>query len=84
MANISFYKDGGGIGRRYRARASVLFFSRRPGGVAGRISAAGRRTEVQWKAILSGKQPSTTLFLWAAHLSSGGRELRSSSDFDKN
>ena len=42
MADISLYKDGGVIGRRYRARASALFFSRRPGGVAGRISAAGR------------------------------------------
>ena len=76
MANISPHQDGGGIGRRYRARASALFFSRHPGGVAGLISAAGRRTEVQWKVILSGKQSSTTLFLWAAHLSSGGRELR--------
>ena len=80
MANISPHQNGGGIGRRYRARASALFFSRGLGGVAGRISAAGRWTEVQ----LSSKQPSTTLLLEAAHLSSGGHELRPSSDFDKN
>ena len=47
MAKTSSHKDGGGIGRRYRARASALFFSRRPGGMAGRILSAGHRTEVK-------------------------------------
>ena len=31
MADISLHQDGGGIGRRYRARASALFFSHSSG-----------------------------------------------------
>ena len=31
MADISPHQDGGGIGRRYRARASALFFSHSSG-----------------------------------------------------